>query len=304
MKKPMEKRTPLRQKITLIALGLFLSLVLLEAGLRFSGWVFSSVQEYRNKLSLRNKGTYRILCLGESTTALGGENSYPRQLEKILNERNPDIKFSVVNKGVIGITSVGILGQLDENLKLYKPDMIIAMMGINDGAAYALEEGIFDSQGNFFEKMLNEYRLFFKSLRVYKLAGLIQLHLAAKVGKQERESRTKEDGKKNDIKEEWLKKAVQMSPGSVEALINLGAYYLGRGSYKQAEESFNRAIEMDTGNRLAYTSLWVIYVEQRRFAEAEGLLLNAAKVRNGLICYELGRCYAQQDKYAEAEEWF
>ena len=56
-----------------------------ELGLRLGGVVFLSLQEYRNVRSIMGKGEYRIMCIGESTTAFGGEDSYPAQLEKILN---------------------------------------------------------------------------------------------------------------------------------------------------------------------------------------------------------------------------
>ena len=72
------------------------------------------------------------MCLGESTTAVGGEDAYPYQLQEILNENNMGIRFSVINKGVPGAHTSAIIEQLESNLNKYKPDMVIAMMGIND----------------------------------------------------------------------------------------------------------------------------------------------------------------------------
>lgn len=62
--------------------------------LRLGGLVFTSLQEHRNYLSVKQKGAYRILCLGESTTA----GQYTAFLEEILNQRNIGIKFSVIDK--------------------------------------------------------------------------------------------------------------------------------------------------------------------------------------------------------------
>ncbi len=81
-------KTSFRQKILLIIFGLCLCAVLLELGLRIGGFVILSLQEYRNRISLKQKGTYRILCLGESTTA----NEWPGPLEKILNQKDIGIK--------------------------------------------------------------------------------------------------------------------------------------------------------------------------------------------------------------------
>lgn len=114
------KEISIRQKIILSIFGLFLTVVLLEAGLRIGGFVYLSLQEYRNRISLKQKGRYRILCLGESTTA-GGKESYPGQLEEILNQQNTRMQFSVINKGMSGLTTGVIVAQLEDNLDKYTP---------------------------------------------------------------------------------------------------------------------------------------------------------------------------------------
>jgi len=53
------------------------------------------IQEYHNLQSIKQKGTYRIMCLGESTT----RREYPPFLEEILNQRNIGVRFSVIDKG-------------------------------------------------------------------------------------------------------------------------------------------------------------------------------------------------------------
>jgi lysophospholipase L1-like esterase len=74
--------------------------------------------------------------VGESTTAIGGENSYPYQLQEILNQRNIGVKLSVVNEGIPTGNTMAILAELEDNLNVYNPDMVIAMMGANDGGSY------------------------------------------------------------------------------------------------------------------------------------------------------------------------
>ena len=71
------------KKFLLIIIGIFLSLVFLECGLRFTGWTISSYQQYKNNKALRNKSQYTIICLGESTTA----GQYPIQLQQILDKK-------------------------------------------------------------------------------------------------------------------------------------------------------------------------------------------------------------------------
>ncbi|MBU4473202.1 MAG: hypothetical protein KJ842_03510, partial [Candidatus Omnitrophica bacterium] len=88
-----------KQKIALVLFGLFLFFVLLEAGLRLGGFILLSIQEHRNLQSIKQKGAYRILCLGESTT----QGQYPQFLEQVLNQRNIGVRFSVVDKGRGGV---------------------------------------------------------------------------------------------------------------------------------------------------------------------------------------------------------
>jgi len=148
------------------AIGLVLSaliaVVLLEVGLRAGGLLFLAFQEGRNQLSLRQEETYRILCIGESTTAYGGRQSYPSQLERLLNERANGVRFSVINKGIPNTNTDVILSQLAQNLDRYRPHVVVAMMGFNDYyAAEADRVGV----------------PLLRSLRIYKLLRMA-LHAA------------------------------------------------------------------------------------------------------------------------------
>ncbi|MFA5373979.1 MAG: hypothetical protein WC354_07360, partial [Candidatus Omnitrophota bacterium] len=104
---------------------LLLFLILFELGLRLAGFTVLSWQERRNKASIRQKGTYRIMCIGESSTAFGGIYSYPSQLQDILNQSKIGVKFSVINKGVPGTNTAAILGSLESDIAAYRPDMVI-----------------------------------------------------------------------------------------------------------------------------------------------------------------------------------
>jgi hypothetical protein len=125
------------QKIMLILFGLAVFVLIFEIGSRIGGYIYMRSQESKNALSLEKKKVYRIVCLGESTTAeFGGKISYPRQLELILNEKNLGIKFSVINKGVPAIRMAQIIEKLDSILDEYDPDMVVAMTGINENFSY------------------------------------------------------------------------------------------------------------------------------------------------------------------------
>ena len=159
------------KKIGLIIFGLVISIILLEMGLRLGGTFYLLKQEYTNVRTLKQKNIYRILCLGESTTASGGNHSYPYQLQEILNSSDVGIEFSVINKGIPATDTGFILADLHKNLDKYKPDMIIVMMGVNDS------KHTFKYKG---DTNFNKYS-FLKQFRVYKIIKLLWKHIKHKI---------------------------------------------------------------------------------------------------------------------------
>lgn len=162
-------RRTIKRKIGSIILGFFLCIILLEIGLYLGGILFVSSQESLNKITLQKKDAYRILCLGDSTTAIGGKESWPHQLEAVLNNRKLGKEFSVINKGGVLFDSTNILSGLEDNLKEYKPQMVIIMIGINDAKKIRENNNPF-----------NKIKFFFKKLRTYRLIELLQPYLSNK----------------------------------------------------------------------------------------------------------------------------
>ena len=139
-------------------IGFFLCFILLEVGLYTGGSVFISSQEKINEISLQKKADYRILALGDSTTAIGGKESWPSQLEEVLNDMSLGKNFSVINKGSILIDSYGILSNLEGNLVKYNPNIVIIMAGLNDVKKENNPESIF-----------YKVKLFLRRFRSYRL---------------------------------------------------------------------------------------------------------------------------------------
>jgi tetratricopeptide (TPR) repeat protein len=125
------------RNILLIIVSVIVTLVILEGVLRLAGAVFLWKQEHSHPAVTLHEGEYRILCIGESTTALGGDFSYPQQLQDILNNVHGPYHFVVINKGVPSIDTDVIVQSLPGYLEQYHPQMVVAMMGINDHAFYA-----------------------------------------------------------------------------------------------------------------------------------------------------------------------
>ncbi len=318
-------KTTFKQKIALIFFGLALTLVLLEVGLRIGGFVFLSLQEYHNRVSLIHNGEYRILCLGESTTALGGESSYPRQLEQILNASQDDIKFTVINKGIPSITTSHIVTHINQYLEEYKPHMVVTMMGINDGLT-SKEESV--SSQRWWSKV-------FVNTRIYKLGQSLRQHLAQKrkeikdVRINEKLDKMKKKIEKKptaegyaalsslyrisnrfDQEKQCIIKALALNPKDYIPWGYLGLYYKRRGEYDQAIAAFTKMVQFSPSEGepkvAAYADLAECYWLKEDYPMAERTYLEAIQyLPNHPGAYGcLGELYLQLKKYDEAEQLF
>jgi tetratricopeptide (TPR) repeat protein len=300
----MRAKTLFWQKIALIVFALFLAAAILEAGLRLGGFVFVSLQESSNLHAIKSKGAFRILCLGESTTA----RQYPLYLEEALNQSRAGIKFSVIDKGVPWITTSIIVTQLESNLKTYAPDMVVVMMGINDRGGHIPYESV----------SVSRIALFLRSFRTYHLIRLLGLHIASKADALGSHSPARDQAVPA---EESLKKAIALDPKNDRACVELGLLYSKEGKFPQAEESLKKAIERNPQNDRAYFELGWLYryqnqisrsqdqsgeAVQRRFFQAEESLKKAIELnpKNDRAYMELGSLYANQNKLLQAEAAF
>ena len=92
---------------------------------------------YRGKDIPHKKGNNikRILFLGDSYTfgwGINDDETYPAQLEVILNERNLNTIVESVNLGVPGYNTVQEYGVLIDKADLYDPDIIVLGYIMND----------------------------------------------------------------------------------------------------------------------------------------------------------------------------
>lgn len=146
-------------RIGVIFFGLFSAVLCCEVLLRVAGMLVAIPQIWRNVSALQAVGGYKILVLGESTTA-GGSISWPAQLENELNRRNPRRKFVVFNEAEVGISTALILARLEKNIMKYHPDMVVTMMGINDHNVPFVFEGTFGQEMHSFFRYLRLYKVF------------------------------------------------------------------------------------------------------------------------------------------------
>ena len=240
-----QTKTSFCSKIALILFGVCLTVIIIESALRIGEFLILSLQEYGNINSISQKGSYRILCLGESTT----QGQYPHFLEEILNQSNIGIRFSVIDKGKAATNTTIILKQLELYLDKYRPDMIVAMMGVNDGGAHMP----YENPGS------SKITLFFKSFKTYKLIRLLWLHITTKA---------KETGLFNfRLKEVFAQ--IENTPDNDVAYLDLGLSYQNRGELQQAEQCFKKALELNPKNEEAYLKLAMLYKDQSELQQAE-----------------------------------
>ena len=121
-------------RLALTGGGILSALVLLEMVLRFAGALLSP------SLPKPSHAHLRILCLGESTTAPTPvlDYSWPKQLQTNLDAALGPGQASVINAGIPAINTNVILARLPGLLTLYHPQVVIAMMGVNDDAWYGI----------------------------------------------------------------------------------------------------------------------------------------------------------------------
>ena len=151
------------KKISLVFIGIILSLILLEAGLQIAGFTLTAIKKYKNKIT-KDPNTVTILCLGESTT----DKQWPPILQKILDEKSKNKKFNVIDEGHSARNTEYLYYEIvEKKLSKYNPDIVISMIGANDAIS------------NKPYIMQNEH--WYYKLRIYRLIVLIQDHFEKKI---------------------------------------------------------------------------------------------------------------------------
>jgi tetratricopeptide (TPR) repeat protein len=272
------------KKNGLVFIGVIFFFFILETGLRFGGFFLLSLQNYRNIRALREKPDITILCLGESTTREGmRKDGYPSFLEETLNKRHNNKKFAVINKGIDGTNTSMILSRLPYYINKYNPDIVISMIGINDGVF--LEAAPYPSNP--------DKNGIISSLKIYKLFLLFRNHFRASFvdkdwkiysKKQSPQIQAQIDlatyyrkkGKFSNMKR-ILKKAIKQHPDNDRLLIELGIYHIMQNSRPKAKKYFQQVLELNPKNKEAYLLIAQIYRSQGRYTEANKTIKKAIK---------------------------
>lgn len=211
------------------------ALVILEAVLQ----VWGSVRLKAAKQEARKSDEFVILALGESTTTSEYPNSWPSQLGDMLSDKYPDITFRIVNRAKTGVQTNEVVGNIEQHIRTYQPDIIVSMMGINDQPAHEYNAHLYTvpSEASPF-KLVNIGRLLYRYTQI-----VLRRHI--------------------DL-------VVHADP---DRLIEKAVEFKRLGIYSEAEVYLKRSLELSPTNTSAYMELSLVYGESYRLAEAKQLLL-------------------------------
>ncbi|MBU1864207.1 MAG: tetratricopeptide repeat protein [Candidatus Omnitrophica bacterium] len=257
-------RTTWLKKIVVMLFGVLICIVILEIGLRVGGFACLFMQEYRNRAGLDEGNAYRILCLGDSTTAGSSPTMYPQQLEEILNATPRDTSFVVINKGMFNVDTTDIMYNAPAFVETYKPQIVIAMMGTNDSHTTVPHR--------------HTMTHILQSFRTYKFACLIAKHI-----RTTRSSNFFYEGVEYKDKHEWstaqelFYKETLRHPQNVQAHVELGWCYYYDRLFNKAEKTFKRVLSIEPSHLEAVLGLGLTYGYQGRKKESEELLTIARK---------------------------
>lgn len=91
----------------------------------------------------RMEGELRIVTLGGSSTVGNGnldQQTYPRELERLLQERLPGRTVNVINAAAGGYSTIESLGYLQTRMLHWRPDIVLIMHAWNDMYYFTLSD--------------------------------------------------------------------------------------------------------------------------------------------------------------------
>ncbi|MDD5630180.1 MAG: tetratricopeptide repeat protein, partial [Elusimicrobia bacterium] len=272
-----------------------------EVALRLGGAASAWLQQRRDFQAAQGRGVYRILCLGESTTW----RQYPMQLEASLNKDGAGRSFAVTDAGMAGANSSDVLDRARTELARTPPDMVVAMMGINDFGTVRYYEDIPEAGG-----------FWFRHLRSYRLARLLWMQAADKLaGRKVAPQGPAEPGIFFRFKDRPLQDArpiglLTLPPGPDSDRIQRAREAVAMHDYARAESLLKEVIASDPSNDVALNELGVLYRRQHKLPQAIQAFARSVRLAgkhiagSGDAASGLGRVYVQEGRLQDAETAF
>lgn len=262
----------------LIEVGyLIFLLVLLEVSLRLAGVLWLLPRTVSDVTHQEEAGEYRILAVGESTTfGLGvrPEEAYPTLLEETLSDRIGQ-PVRVVNVGVPGQTSTSILRSIRHQLDIHRPNLVLALYGIND-----VNEALNDLSSRIvFGVHVPEW---VAGLRLYRLACIVRDYALHAPKREEHGAWTFFDRNQTTEEGEWIDNPFylpQLKMNAAEIISNVresGAAYV-QLSYLRANAPLRTTLaEIAAENDIPFIDLALTDQTEGEWFTEDGFHPNAA----------------------------
>lgn len=251
------------KRIFSIFFGIVFALISLEVLLQLSSFVIMQTNKINNNKSVKiinNKDQIKILCIGESTTFA----QYPKQLVDYLNTHiNKD--FAVIDCGVPGTNVENIASRIDEQIRMYDPDIVISMMGANDAKLKSTP-------------IYKKYKL-----KTVELFMLIKRHIESIAAEKLYADGNNTDYSalvddyfqtgKNPVR---LIKIVENNPNDINAIEGLISIYRTRREFANVEKYAGMFLtnHTDVPNMFILFMLTDVYIQQKKYNLADNLILS------------------------------
>lgn len=221
------------------------------------------------KQNLTKGDDFNILCIGDSFTyGLGApsEESYPKQLERILNKAYPQRRIKVINLGVPGYNSSQCFKILKEKFDFYNPKIVLVMSGMNncwnfiDSSYFRIKQFRYKNPLNFKMKFIDALLCKLKTYKLIKITFLnlmdrlkssqLQRYRYLPLPKKEFQMPLRSDELigllkeglkyfeegKYDLSEVYYREALELAPDDYEPHWYMGRFYIFKGQEEKRDE--------------------------------------------------------------------
>ncbi|MFA6614239.1 MAG: hypothetical protein WCS83_05595 [Endomicrobiia bacterium] len=243
--------------------GIVFALISLEVLLQLSSFVITQANKINNNKSVKiinDREQIKILCIGESTTFA----QYPKQLVDYLNTHiNKD--FVVIDCGVPGTNVENIASRIDEQIRMYDPDIVISMMGANDAKLKSTP-------------IYKKYKL-----KTVELFMLIKRHIESIAAEKLYADANNTDYSKlvdsyfqTGNQPIQLIKIVNNNPNNIKATEALVSIYRMRKDYSNVEKYAGKFLTTNPSvtDMFILFMLTDVYIQQKKYNLADNLILS------------------------------